>query len=143
MCVLERRARVCVSCEGVPDSVCCSVLFCRLTHVLKALRKTFLRLVDGFLPARKLVTVACDELPAELPRRDVVLVVDDGEPFVIGLRCPCGCGRRLEMLAFEEARPNWSVTKDDCGRATLNPSVHLQVGRRSHFWLRRGRIRWC
>ena len=102
-----------------------------------------IRLVDRLLPARRIVSIQGDELPAKLPRRDIVLVSEDGEPYLIGMRCPCGCGRRLEMMAATELTPRWNVSADKRGRATLDPSVHLQVGCLSHFWLHRGRVRWC
>ena len=102
-----------------------------------------IRAVDRLLPARRIVPMQGDELPVKLPRRDVVLASEDGEPYVIGMRCPCGCGRRLEMMASAEITPHWKVNADRRGRVTLHPSVHLQVGCLSHFWLRNGRVKWC
>jgi len=59
------------------------------------------------------------------------------------MRCPCGCGHVIELLVVAEAKPRWDVAVDAKGRPTLSPSVWLQKGCRSHFWLRNGRIRWC
>ncbi|WP_319003147.1 DUF6527 family protein [Acidovorax radicis] len=59
------------------------------------------------------------------------------------MKCPCGCGRILELLLIPEAHPRWKLTVDSGGRPTLHPSVWVKDGCRSHFWLRQGQIEWC
>jgi hypothetical protein len=95
------------------------------------------------LPARHLKILAGDSLPEKLPRRDIVLARDGDEDWCVGLRCPCGCGRTIELLVVEGVAPRWDLRTDARGLPTLKPSVFLQTGCRSHFWLRRGRIEWC
>lgn len=99
--------------------------------------------IERFSPPRKLITVDGDSLPSHLPRRDLVLARDDGEDWCVGMRCPCGCGRTIELLVIPEASPRWNVTRDDSGCPTLHPSVHMKNGCKSHFWLHRGRVKWC
>lgn len=94
-------------------------------------------------PARSLRIVDSDELPQRLPRRDLVLAREDGEDWCVGLKCPCGCGQRLEMMVLKDVRPRWDVRVDSRGRPTLHPSVWLREGCRSHFWVRSGKIVWC
>ncbi|WFU29101.1 DUF6527 family protein [Bradyrhizobium sp. CB1717] len=94
-------------------------------------------------PRRKLRVVEGDSLPAKLPLRDLVLARDGQEDWSVGLRCPCGCGERLEMMLLEAVKPRWDVMLDDKGRVSLHPSVWLRTGCRSHFWIRNGRIVWC
>ncbi|MBJ3786408.1 hypothetical protein JEQ47_16905 [Devosia sp. MSA67] len=101
------------------------------------------RLLDRFGPARRLHVIAGDRLPPRMPARDLVLAVDDGEPWSIGIQCPCRCGDVIEMLVIPGARPRWDFTIDDDGRPTLSPSVWRNVGCKSHFWLRKGRVHWC
>nr|WP_281040627.1 DUF6527 family protein [Rhizobium leguminosarum] len=84
-----------------------------------------------------------DTLPTVLPTRDLVLTRDDGDDWSVGMRCPCGCGERIELMVLEEAHTRWDITIDDAGRPTLHPSVWRKSGCRSHFWMRRGRIHWC
>jgi hypothetical protein len=102
-------------------------------------RNTWARVV----PPRRLQVIQGDSLPKRLPRRDLVLARDDGEDWCVGMCCPCGCGHAIELLVIPEAKPRWDVSVDKTGRPTLSPSVWLQTGCRSHFWLRTGRIRWC
>ena len=84
-----------------------------------------------------------DSLPDRLPARDLVLARDDDEDWCVGFRCPCGCWRTIEMLVIPEANPRWDLSLDAKGRPSLRPSVWLQTGCRSHFWVRGGRIAWC
>jgi len=94
-------------------------------------------------PRRSLNILAGDTLPDRLPRRDLILMCDDGEDWSVGLLCPCGCGHRLEMMVLDGVRPRWDVTIDKQGYPTLHPSVSLLTGCRSHFWVRQGKIVWC
>lgn len=100
-------------------------------------------LTAALTPDRKLVVVGGDSLPERLPWRNLVLARGDGEDWCVGLRCPCGCGRRLEMMLLKEVRPRWDLTVDDRGRPTLHSSVWLREGCRAHFWVRQGKVVWC
>ena len=92
---------------------------------------------------RRLRIVEGDSLPERLPWRDVVLARDGDEDWCVGMRCPCGCGRTIELLVIAEAKPRWDISVDRKRRPSLSPSVWLQKGCRSHFWLKAGRVRWC
>lgn len=105
-----------------------------------AYRKTILRVWDRYAPPRRLRFVAGDSLPSAMPSRDLVLVRDDGEDWCVGFRCPCGCGRTIELLVIPEAKPRWDVAADAAGHPSLTPSVWLKSGCRSHFWVRNGRV---
>jgi hypothetical protein len=100
------------------------------------------RFTEAWSPRRSLKIVESDTLPAQLPFRNLVLAREDSEDWCVGLRCPCGCGQRLEMMLLKEVKPRWDVTLDARG-VTLHPSVWLRTGCRSHFWVREGKIIWC
>ena len=87
-------------------------------------KRMIIRAIDCLFPARRIISVQGDELPAKLPKRDIVLTTEDGEPFLIGMRCPCGCGKRLEMMASTEITPHWkvSVNKRPSNVASLGTS---------------------
>lgn len=110
--------------------------------MLKHLFQRLWQKADAFLPRRRLVVIDGDVLPETLPRRNIVLLRDGGEDWSVGFRCPCGCGRAIELLLIEEARPRWNYTIENGGFPTLHPSVWLKTGCKSHFWVRGGRIRW-
>ncbi|RYY80283.1 MAG: hypothetical protein EOO69_02505 [Moraxellaceae bacterium] len=94
-------------------------------------------------PTRKLEVIQGDSLPKKMPYRNLVLAQDDGEDWCIGMKCPCGCGYTIELLVISEAKPRWDIRIDDKGLPTLQPSVFLKGGCKSHFWVRNGRIKWC
>jgi hypothetical protein len=101
------------------------------------------RLIASLTPRRSLKIVASDMLPEKLPLWNLVLARDDGDDWSVGMRCPCGCGQRLEMMLLKEVKPRWDVSVDPRGRISLHPSVWLREGCKSHFWVRAGKIVWC
>jgi hypothetical protein len=107
------------------------------------IKKFVLRTFEIIAPARRLNIVQSDSLPGRLPVRWLVLARDDGEDWCVGLRCPCGCGRTIELLLLPDVKPRWDLETDDVGRPSLNPSIWLQDGCKSHFWIRQGRVQWC
>lgn len=100
------------------------------------------RLKARFTRRLKLVTVN-DQQAVKARRGELVLAREDGEDWSVHLRCPCGCGKPLELLLIPEAKPHWGLAKDERGRPNLCPSVWLRTGCRSHFWVRGGNIDWC
>ncbi len=95
------------------------------------------------LPARRLKIVESDSLPDRIPFRNLVLAREENENWCIGMRCPCGCGKIIELLLIHEASPRWDLIVDVNGLPSLKPSVWLKNGCRSHFWLRHGQVHWC
>ena len=101
------------------------------------------QLIAKLTPRRSLKIVEGDMLPKSLPLLNLVVARDDGEDWSVGMRCPCGCGQRLEMLLLKEVKPRWDVSMDSRGHVSLHPSVWLREGCKSHFWARSGKIIWC
>lgn len=114
-----------------------------MSALLKRFTRALRRLVDQLGPARRLQVIEDDSLPLTLPRRNVVLAREGSEDWCVGLRCPCGCGRRIELLVIAEANPRWDIAIDSKQRVTLHPSVWMNDGCRSHFILRAGHVHWC
>ena len=105
-------------------------------------RKLVLRF-EYLLPPRRLTVVKGDSLPSKMPIRAIILAKDGNEDWCVGMQCPCGCGRTIELLVIDEAMPRWNYSVDSDGHPSLHPSVWLNNGCRSHFWLKNGRINWC
>lgn len=59
------------------------------------------------------------------------------------LRCPGGCGQKIQLSLNQKRRPRWTAHLDWLGRPTVSPSVHQTNECRCHFWLRKGRVDWC
>lgn len=113
-----------------------------MSKLMAFFRKLVLRF-EYLLPPRQLVVVEGDSLPSKMPIRTIILAKDGREDWCIGLQCPCGCGRTIELLVIDEARPRWDYSVNAAGHPSLHPSVWLNSGCRSHFWLKNGRIHWC
>lgn len=74
----------------------------------------------------------------------VVVVVKDGERKKWAcMRCPGGCGGKVQLSLNESRRPHWTASIDWLGRPTLHPSVRQLNACGCHFWLRDGRVDWC
>lgn len=101
-----------------------------------------LRVLEWALPARTLSVLQGDALPQKLPRRGLILLRDGSEDWSIGLMCPCGCGQRIELPLIQEAFPRWKLHVELDGTPTLEPSIWLQGGCRSHFFVRCGKVEW-
>lgn len=99
--------------------------------------------IAAISPRRQLKVIEGDTLPNELPRRDLLLAREGSDHWAVGMRCPCGCGQRIELMLLREVKPRWDIIIDTRGRPSLTPSVWLRTGCRSHFWLRSGKIVWC
>ena len=82
------------------------------------------------------------ELPKKL-RDDVLYVVEeDGFQEQAAMICPCGCGQVLHMNLLDDERPCWKVTVDANHVPSLHPSVWRQVGCKSHFWFKNGKVQF-
>lgn len=104
--------------------------------------KWFRHFIEWLLPARTLTVVKGDVAPTKLPLRGLVLLQDGGEYWSVSMRCPCGCGQTIELPLIREVKPSWTLSVEKNGSPTLTPSVWLREGCRSHFFVRRGKVRW-
>ena len=87
------------------------------------------------------VDVHGDEPPRKIARRRLVRMIDEGEPWAVVMMCPCGCGEVLELSLSPASKTFWKLAVE-ADHPTLHPSVWRKTGCRSHFWVRRGRVRW-
>ena len=89
--------------------------------------------------------VNVEELPAEnaLHQARVYLVGEVGEEWKAAFLCPCGCRALIQLNLLPETRPRWLYHLATWQEVTLRPSVWRKTGCRSHFIMRKGRIRWC
>ena len=108
-------------------------------------RRTWVWLLKRLHPQASfsVLYVEGDELPQAIPKRTLVVAREDRELWSAGMACPCGCGRRIELLLLPDVTPRWDLRVGKDGRPTLSPSIWVAAGCRSHFWLRDGEIHWC
>ncbi len=115
-----------------------------LARIWAWLLQAFVAVTTSWWKGPRYRTVMVNEaLPRQLTRNTLYIVTDEGYEEQAAMLCPCGCGSVLHMNLLPDERPCWSVTQHPNGTASLHPSVWRQVGCRSHFWFRNGRIQWC
>lgn len=106
------------------------------------LRRLWLQFNEWVRPARRLTFIEGDALPKDLPTRDLIVLRDGGEDWSVAMKCPCGCGQRVELPLLDEVKPRWTLKLDQQRRPTLRPSVWLKDGCRSHYFVRSGKVVW-
>ena len=107
--------------------------------VLRAL--VFLRLADR--PELAIRIVERHPASEELHAGELVVVQDGERRKWVCLRCPGGCGERIQLTLAPHRRPRWLVRLDWLRRPSVTPSVRQINDCRCHFWIRRGRVQWC
>lgn len=90
---------------------------------------------------RKLTVIAVVDLPIQPKVGIFYLVQDGGFAWAALMQCPCGCGDSITLNLIGQ-RPRWSAAVDARGIVTVQPSIWRTSGCRSHFWIRKGRVRW-
>ena len=106
-------------------------------------QRRILGLFERLRAPYRLQVVDGDSLPPVVPVGALVLARDGDEDWCVGMKCPCGCGRTIELLLIPEAKPRWSLSLDPAGLPSLSPSVFLRDGCRAHFWPKGGKVIWA
>lgn len=81
-------------------------------------------------------------MPEVLAADSVYIAGEGGHRWFVAMICPCGCGEILHMNLLPKSRPRWRLTENEDGTVTLYPSIWRKKGCGSHFFLRRGLIKW-
>lgn len=89
-----------------------------------------------------LASVQVDDLPDQLAPGKLYLLGEGRFLWAIAMRCPCGCGDIIHMNLLPDARPSWRLIRHFDGTVSLHPSIWRQKGCRSHFFVRRSRVKW-
>jgi hypothetical protein len=82
------------------------------------------------------------KLPSLFAPQTVYVLLEDSEVWQASMLCPCGCGEILEMNLLPDDKPVWEISVDKSHTVSLKPSIWRNVGCRSHFFLRQGKIVW-
>lgn len=99
----------------------------------------------GIIPRPDLVARVMDShpTPGDL-KPGVLVVVQDGDRAKWAcLRCPGGCGEKLQLSLNLSRRPRWAVSLDWLQRPSVSPSIHQLNDCRCHFWIKGGTVEWC
>lgn len=89
-----------------------------------------------------LKTIHLDELPDKFNGDVIYLIGEKSYLWSAALLCPCGCESFIRLNLLPDAEPCWRVNEHADGTVSLAPSIWSRRGCGSHYFLRRGIIRW-
>jgi hypothetical protein len=105
--------------------------------------KKLLSWIFAFCKRKKLYKIRyVDDIPDKLLPDLLYIVRNENYDWQAVMRCPCGCNKTLQMNLIREYHPSWKY-KIEKKAISLYPSIHRQVGCKSHFFLTKGKIVWC
>lgn len=109
--------------------------------LIRLISRTWASVLSWFRDEFLCIDMHGDEPPGKIARLRLIRMIDEGEPWVAVMMCPCGCGDVIELSLSPASKTHWTLSIDG-HRPTLYPSVWRNTGCRSHFWVQRGRVRW-
>lgn len=77
----------------------------------------------------------------KIGNKEVVVVGGSDYHKWAHLACPCGCGDIINLSLMKSHEPTWSL-KIHWGLPTFYPSIWKRDGCKSHFWIKKGKIKW-
>jgi hypothetical protein len=94
---------------------------------------------------KRYTTVMSPDIPSPESIQAGSMIIVGGDNFTkwAYFKCPCGCGDVLSLSLMNSVKPNWWLEIDDKGLPTIYPSVWKKDGCESHFWIKKGRVRWA
>jgi hypothetical protein len=110
--------------------------------MLASIRAWFVSRFASFSRVRYRFEEVHGAFPPKLRPSTLYVLKEDGIPWQAAMICPCGCRATLELNLLSDERPMWRYSINAKRYPSLHPSVWRQVGCRSHFFLREGRIIW-
>ena len=107
---------------------------------MKFLRKLTDR-VKRWFSRDRLRMVSVEEIPEFLGSKKLYLV-GKASPWLLVLKCPCGCKEKIQLNLLTDDSPSWYVYYQDKS-VNVKPSIRRTKGCRSHFWIKKSQIKWC
>lgn len=83
------------------------------------------------------------DFPDRWDAQTVYLLGKPDREWLAGMLCPCGCNQPIELVLLASEWPRWKLALHKDASVSLKPSVWRTKGCKSHFFLTKGKIRWC
>ena len=91
---------------------------------------------------QKYSVIYVDELPSKFSEGVIYIEKTPLCCHTISFKCPCGCADVIYLNLLTDASPRWSFRKKWFGKISVFPSILRLYGCKSHFLIRRNRIKW-
>lgn len=105
--------------------------------------KTAKNLWNNFFRKYPYKTIYSNDIPSNLSEKVIYIVEENGFKSFALMSCPCGCRERIQLPLFKSSKPMWRLNEHTNGSVSLHPSVWRTKGCTSHFFFKKGDIRWC
>jgi hypothetical protein len=79
--------------------------------------------------------------PDAIVEKIIYVVGERPHYWMLLFKCPCGCGEAIRLNTLRTASPSWKF-HIRWRRISVYPSVWRKVGCKSHFHVRKGKVRW-
>lgn len=97
-------------------------------------------LVEWFQPKHKMEYK--EEVPQFLAEKTIYVIGNPSTPWLIAFKCPCGCNNVIHLNLLSDAKPQWRFYITTKKRVSISPSVWRTTGCKSHFFIRKSKVRW-
>jgi hypothetical protein len=87
-------------------------------------------------------TIFISELPDDLVSERIYLVGENEYLWSAALLCPCGCKSLIQLNLLSDTEPCWRVKEHFDGTVSLSPSIWSRKRCGSHYFIKRGTIKW-
>ena len=108
---------------------------------MKWVKKIISKFAKWFQPKHKIIHL--DELPEKVNDKTIYIIGDLNLPWLLALKCPCGCGSLIQLNLLKDTAPCWSYKITKKRKINIFPSVWRTVGCKSHFVIRNSKIDWA
>lgn len=82
-----------------------------------------------------------DEFPSRFSDGVIYIERTLVSAHTIAFKCPCGCNDVIYLNLLKDASPRWSYRRNWLGQISVNPSILRLTGCKSHFFVRKNRIK--
>lgn len=83
----------------------------------------------------------CRDEPETITDKTVFIIGERPNFWKVCFKCPCGCNEVISLNLLKKASPCWRFSIR-WSSITIYPSIWRRVGCKSHFYIRRGQVRW-
>ena len=92
-----------------------------------------------------LASIITEDMPVSEDVKENTLVILGGKDWAkwVLLKCPCGCGDLITLSLMKSHKAFWNLKIDLMKRVTLSPSIWKNDGCKSHFFVKKGKLRWA
>ncbi|WP_106541091.1 DUF6527 family protein [Prolixibacter denitrificans] len=83
-----------------------------------------------------------NEIPQLLHTNTLYVEGNQKHRWTAAFICPCGCNEIIYLNLIPTTRPRWKIKLGWFKKPTVSPSINRRIECKSHFFIKKGRIKW-